>query len=59
MSVIEERKAIEALSASWRRLITGARRAITSPPPELPEGQPSEERPPPSPGERPGERGQG
>lgn len=48
MGAIEERKALERLSQSMRRIITGAREATaprppTEAPPELPEGsQPSQ-----------------
>jgi len=47
MGAVEERKALERLSESYRKLVTGARATPTPPP--LPEGQAPPGSPPQSP----------
>jgi hypothetical protein len=47
MGAVEERRALERLSESYRKLITGGR--TTPSPPPLPEGQPPQGSPPQSP----------
>lgn len=43
MGALAERKALDALTKSWRRVLAGAREAVRPKPPALPPG--GEERP--------------